>query len=358
MFDEIIKSRKIPPALDQSFQKSGWQKRRGEILEIMQREEYGYIPKKPESMSFTAEETKISFCAGKAKRRIITLTSKLENGNEFSFPVTEMIPTGKTNIPFIVYISFSKEEFCKYLPVEEIIDRGFAILSFCYSDITSDNGDFNSGLAGKLFNGNERQDSDPGKIAMWSWAAQRVMDYAYNIDALDKSNAIAAGHSRLGKTALLTGAYDRRFKMAYSNDSGCSGAAVSRGKTGETVALICKTFDYWFCKNYLKYAENEDKLPFDQHWLVSALAPRLVYVASAKNDDWACPENEFLSCVLANEVYSTLGCSGIDFKERFPKTDEVYHSGNIGYHIRPGDHYLSREDWNKALDFFILKMQS
>ena len=31
----------------------------------------------------------------------------------------------------------------------------------------------------------------------------------------------------------------------------------------------------------------------------------------------------------------------------FEPCDEIWHAGDIGYHLRAGSHYLSREDWQK-----------
>lgn len=68
------------------------------------------------------------------------------------------------------------------MPTEELIDNGFAVLSFCHNDVTRDNNDFADGLAGVLFNNGQREESDCGKIAMWTWGAHIVMDYAETLD--------------------------------------------------------------------------------------------------------------------------------------------------------------------------------
>ena len=168
---------------------------------------------------------------------------------------------------------------------------------------------------------------------------------------LDHARISVAGHSRLGKTALLTGALDERFYCAFSNDSGCSGAALSRNKQGETIRKIYDTFSHWFCENYEKYADNEDALPFDQHYLIAANVPHRVYVASAVNDLWADPKNEYLSCVAAGEYYEKMGLCGFVHPDRLPVPGECFHDGYIGYHIRSGNHYFSREDWKYYIKY-------
>ena len=229
-----------------------------------------------------------------------------------------------------------------------MVDNGFAVFSFCYNDVTMDNGDFTDGLAGVLFENGQRKANDPGKIAMWAWAAHRVMDYAQTLgDVLDLECGIVCGHSRLGKTALLTGATDERFKFAYSNDSGCSGAAITRQKGGETVEKICNKFSYWFCENYLKYINNEDSMPFDQHYLLSSVAPRFACVGSASEDLWADPVSEMLNCVASSSAFK----NGFVYEDRLPEIGDHFFKGDIGYHLRKGLHYFSREDWLRLIEF-------
>lgn len=177
------------------------------------------------------------------------------------------------------------------------------------------------------------------------------MDYAYTLDCFDFNRAAVVGHSRLGKTALWAGALDERFTHVISNNSGCSGAAITRQKKGERIRDIIRVFSRWFCDNYQKYVDKEELLPFDQHFLVAAIAPRKVYVASAIEDEWADPVSEFLSCYAASEVYEKLGLKGFISSDRLPEAGEYFHEGNIGYHLRKGTHYLSREDWNLFMDY-------
>ena len=331
---------------------------REEMLEIMQREVYGYIPPKPDRLEWTVKNNYIgAFCAGKATAQYVELTAYWGE-KSFKFPFIATIPTASGPHPFFIHINFRPNVPDRYMHSEEIVDNGFACLSFCYEDVTTDNADFTSGLAGVLYENGERGAHDAGKIAMWAWAAQRVMDYAEKEDRLDKSCAIVCGHSRLGKTALLCGATDERFKFVHSNNSGCGGASITRGKIGEKIADITKMFPYWFCENYKQYANRESEMPFDQHYIIASVAPRYAYVASAAEDLWAAPDSEMLSCVAASEAYEKMGLVGFVCNDRLPEIGDVYHEGNIGFHMRAGLHYFSREDWNKLIAFINQKMEN
>jgi len=326
-------------------------KSREEMLEILQREEYGYMLPRPEELRFSVEENVVNnFCAGKAQLSKVTAHCKV-NGKDFSFPFYASVPTSEGKHPFFVQVNFGPSVPHLYQPTEEIIDGGFAVLSFCYKDVTSDDSDFTNGLAGVLYENGERDTYDAGKIAMWAWACQRVLDYAYTLpEVFDLSAATVCGHSRLGKTALLAAATDPRFGFAYSNDSGCSGAALSRARLGETIEVISRVFPFWFCKKYREYADNEDKMPFDQHYLIASIAPRKVLVGSAAEDAWAGPESEFLSCLAASSAFE----KGLVHGGKVPQAPEKLLEGDLGYHVRHGKHYFSRTDWQRLMEFVNL----
>lgn len=324
---------------------------REEMLEILQREEYGYALPLPDKLDFSViENTVNNFCAGKATLNKITASCRI-NGRDFSFPFYASIPTAEGKHPFFVHVNFRDCVPDLFQPTEELIDSGFAVLSFCYKDVTSDDNDFTNGLAGVLYENGERGETDAGKIAMWAWACQRVLDYAYTRpDLFELESAAVCGHSRLGKTALFAAATDTRFAFAYSNDSGCSGAALSRARQGETVEVITRVFPFWFCKGYRKYAENEANMPFDQHYLIASIAPRRVLVGSASEDQWAGPESEFLACLAASEAFD----NGLVHKGTVPQAPSKLLDGDIGYHIRLGKHYFSRIDWQRLIEFIRL----
>lgn len=316
-----------------------------EILDVLLREEFGYLPDRPTSVRAELVERDKLFCAGHADLDKLMLHCTASFG-EFSFPVYYVCPKKNEKSPCFIHVNFRDNIPDMYQPTEELVDAGFATLTFSYEDVTRDNGDFSDGLAALVYKDGSRTESDCGKIGLWAWAAMAVMDYAVTLPELDKDKICVVGHSRLGKTALLAGALDERFYCAFSNDSGCSGAALSRENTGETIANITRTFPFWFCERYKKYSGHADELPFDQHWLLAANAPHRVYVASAAGDSWACPENERKSCVAASEYYESLGIPG--FVE---SGSGICHGGHIGYHVREGLHYLSREDWSLYIKY-------
>lgn len=328
-----------------------WEARRREIVKLLADEVYGHTPENNFNVSSEIISYSEKDCAGKASYTQVKIKVETDDGI-FSFPVYQFIPLNVEKPPVLMQIAFRDEIPDKYMPVEEIIDNGFALIMFCYNDITKDKrDDFSTGVAPMY----SRKKYDWGKIAMWAWAASRVMDYLQTYTRLDLNNIGVVGHSRLGKTALWCGANDTRFKFVFANNSGCSGDAITRGKTGEHVAEITKNFDYWFCENYKKYIGNEENMPFDQHFLVAATAPRYVYCGAAVEDTWADPYSQFLSYYAASDVYKLLGLGELSCPDKYPEIGDTFAKGDIGYHLRSGTHYLSRYDWNRYMEFMKSK---
>lgn len=329
---------------------------REQILEILQKEEYGVMPEKPFSVTGRTESRDPNYCAGKASLEHIRIFCHTSFG-DFSFPVTGVFPlTGTKPAPAFVFLNFRPDVPDKYWPAEEIADRGYAVFMLYYQDITKDDPDFTDGLAGMLFPDGKRKSDDPGKIALWAWGAMRVMDYATERADIDSSHVSVIGHSRLGKTALLAGASDQRFFCAISNDSGAGGAALYRGKTGETAADLIRVFPYWFCEKFKDYSGQEEDMPFDQHFLIDANCPHRVYVSSASGDSWSDPDQEYLSLKAADSYYRSHHLPGFIHLNRDPITGDAYQEGYLGYHRREGLHYLSREDWNLFLSYLDVQM--
>ncbi len=365
MLKEEIAQRELPPLLlmkdGRTVSKGLWPQRRAEILDILQRHLYGYTAVPPAKVvGEIIDQSPINAFAGKVNQQQIRIEFDTPHG-AFSFPLYLFLPRTNPNAPLFLYISFRPDIPDIYCPIEEITDQGFAIAMIYYEDIVNDHlsGDYSNGL-GKLYIGQKgRRPDEWGKIGMWAYAASRAMDYLLTREEIDHQHIAVAGHSRLGKTALWCAAQDERFMMAISNNSGIFGASVSKHSTGERISafLECGSWD-WFCENLKSYSGHEDSnMPFDQHFLLAAIAPRYICVGSAEIDPGADPKSEFSSCVAASEVYELLGLNGLITPDEYPKAETSLHAGEIGYHIRSGRHYFSRADWNQYMTFMKSKMQ-
>lgn len=237
-------------------------------------------------------------------------------------------------------------------PFEKALAAGFAVATFCYSDVAPDHPDrWRDGVARLLLSQRSGLPAvgEPGAISLWAWGLSRVLDYLEGRPEIDAAAAIVAGHSRQGKTALWCGATDARFAAAISNCSGCGGAALSRRRFGERFLHINTNFPHWFTARFKAYNEREQECPVDQHQLIALLAPRPVYVASATEDLHADPRGEFLGALAAEPAYALYGLRGLGTTEQ-PEPDRP--AGEfVRYHVRTGRHDIVGWDWLQYIDF-------
>jgi len=335
-------------------------KRRPEIVELFREFVYGReAVQRPAALSFQVVGTDGAM-DGRAVRKQIDIKYEGPGGHGV-IHLLLFVPVGreKPSKSFLFinnrgadHMDPARERQSKFWPAERIVERGYAAAVIDNEDLDPDVDDgFRNGVHG-IFDpfGGSRPVNAWGAVAAWAWGASRVMDYLETDPDVDAASVAIVGHSRGGKAALWAGALDERFAMVVSNNSGCTGAALARGNRGETIKDINERFPHWFNANYKRFNGREEALPVDQHMLLSLVAPRPVYVASATRDDWADPVSEFLSLVHAAPVYRLFGCPTIR-AEQFPLPDTPLHAGRMGYHLRTGEHDLTEYDWDRFMDF-------
>ncbi len=334
---------------------SDWEKfRRVELLTLFESFVYGASPiDKPDGMAYSVEE---SLLTENIRLKKVTLSF-----DDYSFGADIFLPvTVSSPLPSFLFsmhqweeenYDFEKEPNSDILPIPEVLDRGYAVVVMKTSRICPDvfsSEHYKEGIFTAL--DRVRRGSSWSIISSWAWGAMRIMDYLETDSEIDHNRVAIVGHSRSGKVALWAGAQDTRFKMVISNNSGCTGSAVTRGKQGEHIKDINDSFN-WFCENYKNFNEREEMLPVDQHQLLALIAPRPLYVTSSSEDLWADPEAELLSCRLASEAYELYGLDGVKVPNSGAEIDVTYQDGMIAYHNNQGGHCINRFDWAAFLSF-------
>jgi hypothetical protein len=337
-----------------------WQKeRRPELMELFRKYVYGYRPKTEYTITFEEtghiDDAVGGLAVGRSLNGIIAIGDRT-----FKFPFVAFVPKQSTGkVPAVVFINISSaitleqgaREFNPFWPVKTLIENGYATAAFHTSDLDPDKADGYDRGVRSFFASAEPPKVDAWRsLSAWGWGASRLLDYLGTLENVDTGRAAVVGHSRGGKTSLWAAAEDERFQVAFSNNSGCGGAALNRRAYGETVARITTSFPHWFSGNFSNYAGRENDLPIDQHELIALIAPRAVYVASADEDLWADPKGEYASLVGAAPVFSLLGQSAIE-DPTMPPLDSQSIVGKTGYHIRSGPHALGQSDWDQFLTF-------
>lgn len=237
-------------------------------------------------------------------------------------------------------------------PIERLLACGYAFATVYDGDLEPDfDGGISHGFRPLFFAHGQTKpaDDDWGAIGVWAWGISRVADVLQKEKRVDPRRIIVIGHSRLGKAALWAGAQDTRFAAVISNESGKGGAALMKRDFGETVEHLNVRFPYWFCKNFHRYNTSTQSMSFDSPMLLSLIAPRPLYIASADGDYTLDAKGEFLAASQVSHVYDLLGAKGLDTEE-MPALDQPI-MNTVGYHDRPGKHDMTSYDWDQYLKF-------
>jgi hypothetical protein len=343
--------------LNFNYNKYSWEEsERKKVLALFENYIYGVRP--PESLERFVYQILDEEIFPNFIKRHLQMTYQDLNMNFYLF-----LPRKNKPCPAFVFImhpaqekhyNFPKKLESEIIPLSMIIKEGFALAVLITNDIAKDEiGGEKSNLLAIM--DKKREPNSWKVISAWALGASKVLDYLETLPEIDSKKVATIGHSRGGKTALWAGATDSRFALAISSCSGNTGAALSRGNTGETVKDINERFPHWFCDNYKMFNERENSLPVDQHLLIALQAPRLCYVSSATEDEWADPDGELLACKLASKAYELYKEQGLLMSEPL-KADYSYSEGHIGYHRHTGKHLITHQDWEFYLSFFKKKV--
>ena len=339
--------------------KSSWENiRRHEILALFKNEVYGQMPKTYDSSSYIFTNLASDAMKGKATLKQVEITV-WKIGKAIKINLVYFVPNArKGSSPAFLLINNrdrkntdpGRVEISEFWPAELLIDSGYAIAAFHVSDLAPDDKDHYQDGVLQLYPDQMKVPNGMKAIGAWAWGAARVLDY-FELDSdINAKRVSVVGHSRGGKAALWAGANDQRFAITFSNNSGNTGAALSRRKFGETVKVINTNFPHWFTENYKKYNDNEEALPVDQHMLISLIAPRPVYITSATKDLWADPTGSYLSLLHAKKVYDLYGKQSALSPEP-PGVNTPIINSSLGYHNREGIHNLTAYDWLNFIRF-------
>ncbi|MXV51842.1 acetylxylan esterase [Pedobacter sp. HMF7647] len=239
---------------------------------------------------------------------------------------------------------------------QQLIAAGWGYVLIDPASIQADNGaGLTRGIIGLVNKGQPRKPDDWGALRAWSWGAARALDYLETEPAVNSKNVGIEGVSRYGKAALVTLAFEPRFKMGLIGSSGEGGAKLHRRNFGESVENLTGGGYYWMAGNFLKYgaleatfgAKTANDIPVDAHELIALCAPRLTFISYGIPEQgdakWLDQQGSYMATVAAGPVFKLLGAKDLgvsnDYnKENMPPINTGLLDGELAWRQHDGGH--------------------
>lgn len=275
--------------------KADWKCRREEIGAMYEKLMFGEKPRNPEKVEGKKSGNKYT----------VTVTDK---GKSASFDVT-INSAGTKDKPKPALIGLDQGfGSCGSLG-SSTNGLDIAMITFNTNNVAPESG---GGKFFQLYNGGQ------GTIIAWAWGVSRLIDaLEKDPDAgIDVKHLAVSGCSRLGKAALAIGAFDERIALTIPQESGSGGASLWRvgaqvnkqkGKQFVQGLGSAGSEGKWMISSFKSYDGRENTLPFDQHMLVSMVAPRPLLIIDNAGQEWLgeVPSNYCGQASL--ETYKALG---------------------------------------------------
>jgi hypothetical protein len=215
-------------------------------------------------------------------------------------------------------------------PVERLLAAGFAVAIVDQTALMPDQ------RAAELLLDAMTEPGMPrtGAIRVWARAFGDAGDV---ISANMGLPAIAFGHSRNGKSALLAGALYPSVSGVIAHQSGTGGTTPLRSVRGEPISAITDSYPHWFTP---EFANMSDHLPtdYDQHHLIAALAGKPLLLGNARQDVWSDPQGAFAAVQAANRLVSEPLSTASGMRDFVP-------GDRVSYWLRSGRHGITTADW-------------
>lgn len=312
--------------------KEDWEKRRKEISDIAVNMCYGGMPPEPEYFNVEALCDRDDVMCYK-----ITAGT---NEKQLNFLLKVYRPMVEGKVPVVI----DADECWRYMTPEvinTILSHGYAVAVFNRLEIVKDLKENRDSILYKIY-----PEIKSSTVAGWAWGIMRAVDAMFKIDFIDTENIAVVGHSRGGKASQLAGVYDTRVKYVGTNGSGAGGAGCWKYKMrdrvedsapeddrSELLSDLFRNFPCWMGEEMKQYIDNEDKLPFDQHFFKAMVAPRCYIETEGLGDTWANPKGSLQTFKAAKEIFKFLGVEE-----------------NAQIRFRTGRHFHRLEDFEMLLN--------
>jgi hypothetical protein len=316
-----------------------WRCRRKEIRSMAERYVYGTKPGKPESVTGSVTNNRIT----------VNVTNQ---GRTASFNATITLPiTGSAPYPAVFGLGTTGVD------TATLASQGVAFINYNNDSVGAQTADNQGGnqqhranKTGAFYTiyGNQ---STTGVMAAWAWGVSRFIDVieASGGAILNKNALGVMGCSRNGKGALAIGALDDRIALTIPFESGTAGVPLYRavaqaevGDNNQPSQSLSSAFNEqaWFGDAFSAFLNSANTVPIDTHEILAMIAPRGLLILDNPFIGELTPRGAHGAALAAAEVFKALGATA----------SFSYHSNTAD-----GTHCLIRTEYQEPLRQAIQK---